>query len=95
MKRYIKFWDKVIMIDYNSSSRKIKRTIYREEWPLLVEVSIFYAEEPLDMFFQSDKDLLSDVNYYASSSRIRLVELKRPVFFGKRGEKLTRYYKLQ
>lgn len=94
MKKYIKFPDKVIMIDYNASTRKVKRSIYTEVWPMLVEVCVFYSEEPLDMFFQSDKDLLSEVNYYASSSVSRIVELKRPAFFGKRKEKLKRYYQL-
>lgn len=95
MKKYLKFPNKVIRIDYNVSTRRAKCSIYTKEWPMSFEVFVFYAEEPLDMFFQSDKDLLSDIIYYASSSRSRIVELKRPVFFGKRGKKLTRYYKLQ
>lgn len=95
MKRYIKFPDKVIIIDYNTSTRRAKRSLYMKEWPMLVEICIFYVEEPLDMFFQSDKDLLSDINYYASSSVRRIYDLKRPAFFGKKGEYLKRYYNLQ
>lgn len=95
MKKYLKFPDKVVMIDYNVATRRTKCSIYTKECPMLVEVCVFYSEEPLDMFFQSDKDLLSEVNYYASSSVSRIVELKRPAFFGKKEKYLNRYYNLQ
>lgn len=95
MRKFLKFPDKVIMIDYNVSTRRTKFSVYAKERPLLVDVCIFYAEEPLDMFFQSDKDLLSDIIYYLSFSAVRVIELKRPAFFGKKGEYLKRYYNLR
>ena len=94
MKQIIKTEDCVFVIHYNVATRRVKRSLYKKECPMLVDVCIFYAEEPLDMFFQSDKDLLSDINYYASSSISRIIRLKRPVFFGKDGRELLAYWKL-
>lgn len=94
MKKYIKFSDKVIEIVYNSKTRLITRKNYFRKYPCVVFIRNGFADEPLDMFFQSDKDLLSDVDFYTSSSKVKEKWLHRPKFFGKNGDKLKLYYKL-
>lgn len=92
MKKLIKFSDTVIEIVYNSKTRLITRKAYLREYPCIVFISSGFADEPLDMFFQSDKDLLNDVDFYTSSSKIEEKWLRRPKFFGKNGNKLKLYY---
>ena len=94
MKKIIKTQDCVFVIRYNVSTRRTQCFTYTKECPMFVKVCVFYTEEPLDMFFQSDKDLLSDIQYYTSSSISRIVKLKRPVFFGKDGRCLLSYWRL-
>lgn len=94
MKKFIKFSDKVIEIVYNEKTRLITRKTYLREHPCVVFIDDGFADEPLDMFFQSDKDLLRDVNFYTSSSKLEAKWLSRPKFFGKNGNKLKLYYEL-
>lgn len=94
MKKLIKFSDKVIEIVYNEKTRLITRKDYLREYPCVVFITDGFADEPLDMFFQSDKDLLRDVNFYTSSSKLEEKLLRRPKFFGKNGNKLKLYYEL-
>ena len=94
MKKVIKTQDCVFVIHYNVSTRNVRLCEYRRENPMCFDVYEGYAEEPLDMFFQSDKDLLSDAVYYTSSDSGRRKYLKRSVFFGKDGRNLTSYWKL-
>lgn len=94
MKKYIKFSDKVIEIVYNPKTRLITRKAYVCEHPYMVFIRRGFAEKHLDMFFQSDKDLLRDVNFYTSSSKLEGKLLSRPKFFGKNGGKLKLYYEL-
>ncbi len=94
MKKYIKFSDKVIEIVYNSKKRLITRKAYVREHPYMVFIRMGFAEKPLDMFFQSDKDLLNDVDFYTSTSRTETKRIYRAKFFGKNGNKLKLYYEL-
>lgn len=94
MKKYIKFSDKVIEIVYNSKKRLIARKAYVREHPYMVFIRRGFAEKPLDMFFQSDKDLLNDVDFYTSTSRVETKRIYRAKFFGKNGNKLKLYYEL-
>lgn len=95
MKRIIKFEDKVVVVSYNVASRLILRYEYSSSFPMNVCVRSGLAEEPLDMLNQSEKDLLSDVDYYTSLSQCHVSELKRPIFFGKNGRKLSAYWNLR
>ena len=92
MKKVIRFSDKVIEIVYNSKSRLITRKAYLREHPSLVFIKNGFADEPLDMFFQSNEDLLKDVDFYTSNSKDEELWLCRPKYFGKSGLKLNRYY---
>lgn len=92
MKKVIRFSDKVIEIIYNSRTRLITRKTYTREYPCIVFIRQGFADEPLDMFFQSNKDLLRDVNFYASGSRDEIQRLCRPKYFRKNGDYLNRYY---
>lgn len=92
MKKLIKFSGAVIEIFYNSKTRHITRKNYLREYPCKVFISEGFADEPLDMFFQSDIDLLNDVHFYISSSKVEEKWLRRPKFFGKNGDKLKSYY---
>lgn len=92
MKKVIRFPDKVIEIIYNSNSHFITRKAYTSEYPCIVFIRQGFADEPLDMFFQSDKDLIHDVDFYISSSRVYEKWLSRPKYFAKNGNKLKRYY---
>lgn len=94
MKKYIKFPDEVIEIVYNQKTRLITRKTYLSSHPDVVFIDEGFADEPLDMFFQSDEDLLRDVNFYTSSSELEAKWLSRPKFFGKNGNKLKLYYEL-
>lgn len=92
MKKVIRFSDRVVEIIYNSKYRFITRKDYTREYPCIVFIRKGFADEPLDMFFQSNKDLLKDVDFYTSRSRIEDQWLCRPKYFGKNGDKLKRYY---
>lgn len=92
MKKVIRFSDKVIEIIYNSRTRLITRKSYTREYPCIVFIRKGFADEPLDMFFQSNKDLLIDVDFYTSSSRDDEQWLCRQKYFGKNGDKLKSYY---
>ncbi len=92
MKKVIRFSDKVIEIIYNSKSHFITCKTYTREYPCVVFLRRGFADEPLDMFFQSDRDLLRDVDFYASGSRVEIQRLCRPKYFGKNGAYLYRYY---
>lgn len=81
MKKLIKFSDKVIEVVYNSKTRLITRKSYFRDYPYVVFIKAGFADEPLDMSFQSDKDLLRDVNFYTSSSKLEIKCLRRPKFF--------------
>lgn len=94
MKRIVKLQDRVIVVSYNKSNRMIVRYEYNQSFPLRVFARVGYAEKPLDMHNQTDKDFLSDVDYYTSFSNEHSSELKRPIFFGKNGKKLVSYYEL-
>lgn len=94
MKRYIKFSNKVIEIVYNSKKRLITRKDYIHKYPYVVFIRKGFAEKPLDMFFQSDKDLLNDVIFNTSTSRIETKRIYHTKFFGKNGNKLKLYYEL-
>ena len=61
----------------------ILRYEYNQLFPMRVFVRAGCAEKPLDVLNQTDKDFLSDVDYYTSYSNEHVSELKRPVFFGK------------
>lgn len=92
MKKVIRFSDKVIEIIYNAKSRLITSKTYTRERPCIVFIRQGFADEPLDMFFQSNKDLLRDVDFYTSNSRVEELWICRPKYFGKSGDKLNRYY---
>lgn len=94
MKKYIKFSNKVIEIVYNSKTRLITRKAYLREYPYMVFIRKGFAEKPLDMFFQSDKDLLNDVDFYTSTSRVEKKRIYHTKFFGENRNKLKLYYEL-
>lgn len=94
MKKYIKFPNKVIEIVYNSKTRLITHKAYLREHPYIVFIRKGFAEKPLDMFFQSDKDLLNDVDFYTSNSRVEKIRIYHTKFFGGNRENLKLYYEI-